>query len=227
MFTAPEFKLIRKNCLKDYKALLENLSIPMPDLNSGDETKLFEQLDKAIDKTICYEMKSLAPISGYIKLLKMGGVPHNVTDPESALISLIVANEKLILKKSEKNVPRIPPELEKSLITYETEVMIVPLVFGAIFLFMTLLYTAMAEIYFPAVTAIGLVAGLAALGFGLRGEERIKRVKPPEYFLTKVPPDALTPDDTRIVLDSLKLIDKINQTVNPPVEKPSGFEVSA
>lgn len=217
MYTTPEFRLIRKHSPEDLKALLDNLSIPLPDF-SVDEMKVYEQLDKAITKSVCFEMKSLTLITGYLKILKMIKLKLAGKEDTDALIAIIVENEEKLLKAAEKNMPKLPPDLEKSLIVEETEVMIVPIVFGSIFSIMTFFYTMMAETYFPMVTLLGTLAGMGCIIFGLRGEKRIKLAAPPERFV-QLPPDVLNKEEMQTVLETLKLIDKINKVLRPPEEQ--------
>ena len=213
MFTAPEFKMIRKDCPEYLQALLDNLSIPMPDF-SVDEMKVYDQLNSAITKSICFEMKSLTLITGYLKLLKMVGLNGDDADIDDILVARIVDNEEKLIAAADKNVPKLPPDLEKSLIVEETEVMIVPIVFGTIFSVMTFFYTMLADIYFPAVTVIGTLAGVGGILLGLRGEKHIKMAAPPERFV-ELPPDVLNHDDMVTVLDTLKIVNKINRVLRP------------
>ena len=78
----------------------------------------------------------------------------------------------------------------------------------------------LAEIYFPAVTLIGTVAGIGCLVFGFRGEQRMKLVKPPEYFVKPLR-ERLTKLEAIKVLETLKLIDKVNKNMRPKSEQPA------
>ncbi len=220
MFTAPEFSMIRNHCPKDLNLLLENLSIPIPNFDSEPEFKIYEHLDKAIKRGVCKEMKSITPVTGYIKMLKMAGVAGDENADDEALITAILENEAKILKTAEKNVPKIPPSLEKSLITYQTEIILAPIVFGAIFSIMTFFYTMLADMYFPAVTVIGTIAGLGCIIFGLRGEQRMKLVKPPEYFVKPLR-DRLTKAEATKALETFKLIKKVYTNMRPKSEQPT------
>ncbi len=225
MYTAPEFRMIRNHCPNDLRALLENLLIPIPDYDAQPEFKIYEHLDKAIKRTLCQRMKSITVITGYVKLLKMAGIVADENADEADLVSDILKNEDKILKTAEKNVAKVPPSLEKSLITYETCVLIVPIVFGAIFSIMTFFYTMLAEVYFPAVTVIGTLAGVGCLVFGFRGEKRMKLVKPPEMFVRPLR-ERLTKLEATKVLETLKLVDKINKNMRPKVEQPTTVNVA-
>ena len=85
---------------------------------------------------------------------------------------------------------------------------------------MTFFYTMLAEIYFPAVTLIGTVAGIGCLVFGFRGEQRMKLVNPPEYFVKPLR-ERLTKLEAIKVLETLKLIDKVNKNMRPKSEQPA------
>lgn len=215
MYTTPEFRLMRKECPKELDALIENLSIKKPDFDEDAGFKVFEQLDKDITKKMCAEMQSLTLITGYLKLLKMGKVPIKHTDLEDDLIVTIIEHEADIMKATEINMPKLPPTLERSLITEET-VMIPPLMaFGALFSTMTFFYTLLAEVYFPAVTVLGTLAGVGCLVMGFRGEKRIKLAAPPTRFV-KLPPGVLSKEDAEAVFKTLKIVDKLNKTLRPP-----------
>ena len=213
MYTTPELRIIRRECPDDLRALLDNLSIPMPDFSS-DEMKIYEQLDKAITKSVCFEMKSLTLVTGYLKVLKMIRLDDKGTELNDEIIARIIENEDKLLAAAAKNVPKLPPDLEKSLIVEETEVMIVPIVFGSIFSIMTFFYTMLADTYFPMVTLIGTVAGLGCIIFGLRGEKHIKLAAPPEQFV-QLPPDVLNKEDMQTILETLKIVNKINLVLRP------------
>lgn len=216
MYTTPEFRLIRHHCPDELRELLDNLSIPMPDFTI-DEMKVYEQLDKSISKSVCFEMKSLTLVTGYLKILKMVKAKLKGGEDNDALISKIIENEETLLKVAARNVPKLPPDLEKSLIVEKTEVMIAPIVFGAIFSLMTFFYTMFAETYFPMVTLIGTIAGMGCIIFGLRGEKRIRLAAPAERFV-QLPPDVLNKEEMETVLATLKIIDKINKVLRPPEE---------
>ena len=218
MYTTPEFRLIRHHCPDELRELLDNLSIPMPDF-SIDEMKVYEQLDKAITKSVCFEMKSLALVTGYLKILRMAKVKLKGDEDNDALIAQIVANEEKLLAAAEKNVPKLPPDLEKSLIVEKTEVMIAPIVFGSIFSLMTFFYTMFAETYFPMVTLIGTVAGMGCIILGLRGEKHVKLAAPAERFV-QLPPDVLSKEEMIATLEMLKTVDKINKVLRPPEPEP-------
>ena len=225
MYTTPEFRLIRHHCPDELRELLDNLSIPMPDF-SIDEMKVYEQLDKAITKSVCFEMKSLALVTGYLKILRMAKVKLKGDEDNDALIAQIVANEEKLLAAAEKNVPKLPPDLEKSLIVEKTEVMIAPIVFGSIFSLMTFFYTMFAETYFPMVTLIGTIAGMGCIIFGLRGEKRIRLAAPAERFV-QLPPDVLNKEEMEIILATLKIVDKINKVLRPPEDESTSTSTQA
>ena len=221
MFTTPEFRLMRKECPKDFKALLENLSIKPPDFDDDPEFKVYEYLDREITKKMCAEMQSLSVITGYLKLLKMAKVKIKKTDLEDDLVSTIIENEENILKATEVNIPKLPPTLERSLIMEETVVIPGLIGIGAIFSTATFFYTLLADIYFPAVTVLGTLAGVGAMVMGFRGEKRIRLAAPPTQFV-KLPPGVLSKENAEAVFRTLKIIDKINKILRPPkpVEEP-------
>ena len=210
--------MIRKHCPEYLKALLESLSIPQPDYDD-DEMRVYEKLDRAINKQACAMMKSLALITGYLKLLKLAKVKLKGTEDNDELIAHIVENEEALIKASDRKPPKLPPDLERSLLVEETEVMIVPIVFGSIFSIMTFFYTMFAETYFPMVTLIGTVAGMGCIILGLRGEKHVKLAAPAERFV-QLPPDVLSKEEMIATLEMLKTVDKINKVLRPPEPEP-------
>ena len=96
MFVAVEFQNMRSRCLPELEKLLENLSIPIPDW-SGDEYRIYEELDEELMKKICALMKSSSVIEGYTKLLKLGGVAYDYSETDNELLNKIVSNGDKIL----------------------------------------------------------------------------------------------------------------------------------
>ena len=70
MFTAATFQLIRNNCQTEFDTLLKKISISKPDW-SGDEYRIYEQLDNDITRKICAAMKSSSVIEGYTNLFNI------------------------------------------------------------------------------------------------------------------------------------------------------------
>ena len=96
MFVAVEFQNMRSRCLPELEKLLENLSIPIPDW-SGDEYRIYQELDEELMKKICALMKSSSVIEGYTKLLKLGGVAYDYSETDNELLNKIVSNGDKIL----------------------------------------------------------------------------------------------------------------------------------
>ena len=96
MFVASEFQSIRRLCLSDLEKLLEKLSIAKPDW-SGDEYRIYEQLDDDITKKICAAMKSSSIIEGYTNFLKLGNVAYDYSETDNELLDKIILNGDKIL----------------------------------------------------------------------------------------------------------------------------------
>lgn len=96
MFVAAEFQSIRRLCPSELKKLLEELSIPTPDW-SGNEYRIYEQLDEAITEKIYVLMKSSSIIEGYTNLLKLGDIPYDYSETDNELLDKIVYNGDKIL----------------------------------------------------------------------------------------------------------------------------------
>ena len=104
MFVAVEFQNMRSRCPSELETLLKKLSIPKPDW-SGDEYRIYEQLDNDITKKICAAMKSSSVIEGYTNLLKLGGVSYDYSETDNELLHKVVANGNKILSGLE-NLPK-------------------------------------------------------------------------------------------------------------------------
>ena len=104
MFVAAEFQSIRRLCPSELETLLKKLSISKPDW-SGDEYRIYEQLDNDITRKICAAMKSSSVIEGYTNLLKIGGVSYDYSETDNELLRKIVANGDKILRGLE-NLPK-------------------------------------------------------------------------------------------------------------------------
>ena len=106
MFTAADFRLIRKNCLSDLESLLKNLSINLPNFDNGDEFKIYSDLDKEITEKICRLMKSSTVIDGYTKLLKLGDISYSYSETDDMLLDKIIMNGNIIVSNL-RNVVRV------------------------------------------------------------------------------------------------------------------------
>ena len=110
MFAPTEFQSIRNRCLPEFETLLISLNIPLPDW-SGDEYRIYEQLDDDIKEKICDLMKSPSIIEGYTTLLNLGGVPYNFSEIDNELLAKIVANREKIIAavRRDNDVYNAPP----------------------------------------------------------------------------------------------------------------------
>ncbi|MBR4903861.1 MAG: DUF308 domain-containing protein [Selenomonadaceae bacterium] len=104
MFVAVEFQNMRSRCPSELETLLKKLSISKPDW-SGDEYRIYEQLDNDITKKICAAMKSSSVIEGYTNILKLGGIAYDYSETDNELLRKIVANGDKILRGLE-NFPK-------------------------------------------------------------------------------------------------------------------------
>ena len=105
MYTATEFRTIRKKCMQNFESLLEKLKIPMPDFESGDEYGIYEDLDRKITSGLCAAMKSTSIIEGYTNMLNYGHIRYSFDESDNALLDKVVLNR-------EKIMPRIAPVVE-------------------------------------------------------------------------------------------------------------------
>ena len=118
MFSAAEMQLIRSHHAADYESLLRDLSIPIPDWESDDELRVYDEIDDKLTKKLFGLMKSPTLYDGYTKLLKLGGVPYDYSETFNQMLGMVVANREKILRGLEKqhddyNKPEPEPEVEE------------------------------------------------------------------------------------------------------------------
>ena len=97
MFTAAEYRLIRKHCPEKLDNLLENLKIRKPNWDAGDEFRIYEKLDEEIVQKICQLMKSDSIISGYTNFMTLGNLPFDYSETDNKLLATILENQEKIL----------------------------------------------------------------------------------------------------------------------------------
>ena len=98
MFKATDFKLIRRDCPEELKKLLQLLKIPMPNFNSGDEFKIYSELDNDIDKAFCSKLNCDSDLDGYAKLLDLGGIKFDSGETRNNMLKKVLANRDKILQ---------------------------------------------------------------------------------------------------------------------------------
>ncbi len=123
MFTITEFRLIQKNCPEKLDALLNNLGITKPDLNSDDEFKIFAALDEEIISSLCKKMESESILEGYTKLMTIGGLKFNYSETENELLATILQNKDKIQnclqnKNIEIEKNESPPKVDEEIFDY-------------------------------------------------------------------------------------------------------------
>jgi len=99
MFTASTFSLIRRNCPEELNKLLRLLDIKI-DWEHGDEFEISQKLDNEIEKEICARLKSDSDLTGYAKLLDIGGVEYSISETRKERLAKIIANRDRILSAS-------------------------------------------------------------------------------------------------------------------------------
>ena len=99
MFTASTFSLIRRNCPEELDKLLRLLDIKI-DWKHGDEFEIAQELDSKIEKEICALLKSDSDLTGYAKLLDIGGVEYSISETRKERLAKIIANRDRILSAS-------------------------------------------------------------------------------------------------------------------------------
>lgn len=102
MFTAAQFRKIRRNCPNEMEKLLGMLGIPSPDWQQEEEYAVYERLDNVIVEKVCKLLKSRSVIEGYISLLKMAGISYSFSETETELLAKIVSHREDILREASK-----------------------------------------------------------------------------------------------------------------------------
>lgn len=221
MFVAAEFQSIRRLCPSELETLLKKLSISKPDW-SGDEYRIYEQLDNDITRKICAAMKSSSVIEGYTNLLKIGGVSYDYSETDNELLRKIVANGDKILRGLE-NLPKFievevpsepqpqqPPsrhsQPKTKTVTNEEHITLK----GPIFLGVFLIIAGLAVTFILGIGGIILaLLGVASLIAGVRG----KTIK----TTTTVPVEEKTPAAPQRVNQPARRI--VRKEVQPPFTK--------
>lgn len=114
MFTAAEFRSMRKNCPEKFENLLQKLEIDQPSFENEDEFTIYESLDRKISERICEILHSEDIISGYVKLLRLGQVDFDFSESEDSLIKKILGAESNIRSGCVAVNDEIPNEPEES-----------------------------------------------------------------------------------------------------------------
>lgn len=218
MFVAVEFQNMRSRCPSELETLLKKLSISKPDW-SGDEYRIYEQLDNDITRKICAAMKSSSVIEGYTNLLKIGGVSYDYSETDNELLRKIVANGDKILRGLE-NLPKFievevpsepqpqqPPsrhsQPKTKTVTNEEHITLK----GPIFLGVFLIIAGLAVTFILGIGGIILaLLGVASLIAGVRG----KTIK----TTTTVPVEEKTPAAPQRVNQPVRRI--VRKEVKPP-----------
>ena len=105
MFSAAEMQLIRNHHEADYKALLNDLSLPPPVWKDGDdELRFYDDIDDKLTKELCALMKSSTLYDGYTELLKLGGVGYDYSETFNQMLGMVVANREKILSALQKQI---------------------------------------------------------------------------------------------------------------------------
>ena len=105
MFSAAEMQLIRSHHAADYKALLNDLSLPPPVWKDGDdELRFYDEIDDKLTKELCALMKSSTLYDGYTELLKLGGVGYDYSETFNQMLGMVVANREKILSALQKQI---------------------------------------------------------------------------------------------------------------------------
>ena len=119
MFSAAEMQLIRNHHEADYKALLNDLSLPPPVWKDGDdELRFYDDIDDKLTKELCALMKSSTLYDGYTELLKLGGVGYDYSETFNQMLGMVVANREKILRGLE----HFPKFIEEEVIIETQEI---------------------------------------------------------------------------------------------------------
>ena len=191
MYTAADFKLIRRICPDELNRLLKNLGINPPDFNAKDEFEIYTELDAMIEKKFCAKLQSNSVLEGYTKLLDLGGVAFSLSETRIELLKKILANRDKILKGSTENSAQVsdkPP---------------VAAIVGGIFLLCGVGYFAMSDNPNTIIAILGVVAGIA--GIGLEIFNKNKKPEPQPNKLSRQQIESVLPILTQVnkIFDSI------------------------
>ena len=216
MFTADEFQLIRSHCLPDLEKFLKQISVPIPNWNSGDEFRIYDKVGDEITNKMCRLLKSNSVVEGYTKLLKLGNISYDFSEIDSELLNKVVTNKNKILQSLEnfsvpepieRPAPPPPNSVQKTISQPATKtvtktehaILIPPIILGAVLI----LVAFFCLIVFDNGIVCGILAllGIISAGLGLRGEDKkitvTVPVEPAKIQNVASPPIAKTPAPVR------------------------------
>ena len=167
MYTAADFKLMRRICPDEMAALLKSLGIKNPDFNAKDEFEIYSELDDAIDKKISAMLKSNSVLEGYTRLLDAGKIEFKLSETRIELLKKIIANREKILQGAaeQKN-------------SAQTSTLPVRAIVGGIILIGAVIYFAMSDEPNKIIAGAGVVLGIAGIVFGFNGDKKIDATQP-------------------------------------------------
>ena len=169
MYTAADFKLMRRICPDEMNDLLNNLGIKIPDFNSKDEFEIYSELDEEIDAKISAKLKSNSVLEGYTKLLDAGGIDFKLSETRIELLKKIIANREKILKGASAQ--------EKNSAQTSENTPAVAIV-GGIILICAAGYFAMSDEPNTIIAIVGVVLGIAGIIFGMNGNKKNVATQP-------------------------------------------------
>lgn len=167
MYTAADFKLMRRICPDEMVAMLNSLGIKNPDFNAKDEFEIYSELDDAIDKKISAMLKSNSVLEGYTRLLDAGKIEFKLSETRIELLKKIIANrEKILQGAAEQKNSAQPATLP------------VRAIVGGIILIGAVIYFAMSDEPNKIIAGAGVVLGIAGIVFGMNGDKKIDATQP-------------------------------------------------
>ena len=208
MFAPTEFQSIRECCLKDFETLLENLNITPPDW-SGNEYRIYEQLDDDITRKICELMKSPSIIEGYTALLELGSVPYNFSEIDNELLAKVVNNRgKILSGLDHAQKAAVEAEAKKKLAQARQKKRIrLPGFIG-----LGGLLIAIGLFMFGIIGGLLILLGAVSAIFGFIGKVEDEPVRQVEAVPEEKPPP-FTQNELQKVLDVLAQVDKIVRAI--------------
>ena len=187
MFTADEFQLIRSHCLPDLEKFLKQISVSIPNWNSGDEFKIYDKLGGEITSKMCRLLKSNSIVEGYTKLLKLGKIGYDFSETDNELLNKVVTNKNKILQgvenfsvsePIERPAPPPPSSVQKTISQPTTKtvtktehaILMPPIILGAVLIVVALI--CLLAFDSGIICGILALAGIISAGLGLRGEDK-------------------------------------------------------
>ena len=211
MFTAAEYRLIRKHCFPEFQKLISKLNIPEPNWEAGNEFRIYEKLDEEIVQKICQLMKSDSIISGYTKFMTFGNLPFDYSETDNKLLDTILNNKSAVMNGATK--PQVITSSAQKNISSTQKVTKHKTLTGALVLGLILIIAGLALIFAESSTvggAAAVILGIVAVILGAKGKTVTEEIQVNSPQNSTVTTQTINPQFTNAEMQ--QIFDVLEQT---------------